>query len=164
MYADAHSPGARGAVWIQNQQGAVMQTKRRIYRTLAVLLAAVSAAFVAPQSASAHYSQCPAGGFCMWEHSNYEGMFYNTYSSDANVDGFNDKATSFWNRSNVWVTVHQHANFESDAYAPCVGCPPAVYCAVIAPGASSWSVGEFNDKATSVRRDYYQQTCVYKFN
>lgn len=100
----------------------------------------------------------------MWEHSGYEGMFYNTYVSDANVDGFNDKATSIWNRSNVWVTVHQHANFASDSYAPCVGCPPSIYCAVIAPGASAWSVGEFNDQATSVRMDFRASYCRSQFN
>ncbi|MEU0152193.1 peptidase inhibitor family I36 protein [Micromonospora fulviviridis] len=139
-----------------------MQIRRRIYGVLAASLAAFASTLVVAPPASASSSQCTAGMFCMWEHSGYEGIFYVTYVDSPNVGaGFNDKATSVWNRTNEWVTIYQHANYQSDVIWFGNNNTTARNCVTVAPGASKWSFGGdmFNDQATSVDTGYYRPDC-----
>jgi hypothetical protein len=54
-------------------------------------------------------SQCAYGYFCMWQDSNYSGIIWSRSGVDDNWryvgDGFNDRASSMWNRRSLssWV-------------------------------------------------------------
>lgn len=103
-------------------------------------LLAVSGILASGTPASAHWSQCPDNEFCFWDNSNYEGIF--AYSSEAqpNVgDRMNDVMTSYWNRTDGWISVYKDSN-----YGQCMLSIP--------PGGSSPNVGnQHNDEMTSFR-------------
>ncbi|GAA2139791.1 peptidase inhibitor family I36 protein [Streptomyces synnematoformans] len=104
------------------------------------LVAAAGITTATAEPASAHYSQCPADQFCYWDHSSYEGAFGYFRGSVSNVgDRMNDRMTSYWNRTNYWISVYEHSN-----YRECM--------LTIPPGGSSAAVApQFNDKMTSFR-------------
>lgn len=106
----------------------------------AALVATAGLGTVAAAPASAHYSQCPENRFCIWEHSSYEGMFASYGGSNSNIGStMNDRMTSYWNRTDQWVSVYDHSN-----YGACM--------LVIPPGGSDPAVSsQFNDKMTSLR-------------
>ena len=90
-------------------------------------------------AAQAHYSQCPSGHFCVWQHSGYEGRFFPSSRDTPDVGGcMNDRTTSFWNRSNRAVCPYRHDNYGDD-----LGC--------YAPGVSSAVVRIHNDQLTGFR-------------
>ncbi|WP_434449262.1 peptidase inhibitor family I36 protein [Lentzea sp. E54] len=112
-------------------------------------------------SASAHYSQCPSGHFCMWEHSSYGGMFHSTPGSVSNVGSwFNDRATSVWNRTSSWVTVYEHSNYQFQyTCTPGASCVP--YCIAFAPGSSDAAIEPLlNDAITSYRVGEKNPNCI----
>lgn len=106
----------------------------------AALTFAVATAGLAAVPAAADSSQCSAGNFCVWEHSSYTGKFLQSKSSVSNVgNDFNDKMTSYWNRTDKTVAVYQH-----DKYTGCMFS--------IGPGKSEAAVAShFNDKMTSFK-------------
>ncbi|MFF5157762.1 peptidase inhibitor family I36 protein [Streptomyces sp. NPDC000348] len=110
---------------------------RRVLLSAAVLAGAL-ATLDAP-AAHAHYSQCPSGHFCVWQHSSYEGRFFSSDRDTPNVGShMNDRTTSFWNRSSRVVCLYRHENYGYD-----LGC--------YAPGASSAALQIHNDQLTSFR-------------
>lgn len=142
-----------------------MKLRSKVGAAFVALFAAFAVTMVVAPPASAHYSQCPDGYFCMWEHSSYEGAFFKTNRSVSNVgSSFNDKATSFWNRTDVWVTVFQHAGYTGDALGGGFGVPSGIKCVNFAPGASTAAViGDFNDDATSALGNSYNPSCYHTY-
>ncbi|GAA2139807.1 hypothetical protein GCM10009802_49860 [Streptomyces synnematoformans] len=106
----------------------------------AALLTTAGIGAINAPAASAHYSQCPANEFCIWDHSNYEGAFMHARGPVSNVgDRMNDRMTSFWNRTNDWYSIFEHDRFGG-------------YCIEIGPGASRANIGsQRNDELTSFR-------------
>ncbi|SFJ01300.1 peptidase inhibitor family I36 protein [Amycolatopsis sacchari] len=118
-------------------------TRTRRMASAGIALATAAAATVAMATpASASYDQCPDGWFCMWENNAYTGYFYGLLNADSPNFGndFNDKMTSYWNRSpDRWLV------FSDSSYGG--------VCMTIEPGQSSSAVKpEINDTATSARR------------
>ncbi|MFI5572498.1 peptidase inhibitor family I36 protein [Streptomyces sp. NPDC051740] len=110
---------------------------RRVLLSAAVLAGALGALDV--PAAQAHYSQCPSGHFCVWQHSSYEGRFFSSNRDTPNVGSYmNDRTTSFWNRSNRVVCLYRHENYGDD-----LGC--------YEPGASSAAMQIHNDQLTGFR-------------
>jgi hypothetical protein len=90
-------------------------------------------------AAQAHYSQCPSGHFCVWQHSSYEGRFFSNSTSTLNVGSYmNDRTTSVWNRSDRTVCMYRHENY---------GYPMGCYKA----GGSTAALPIHNDELTSFR-------------
>lgn len=114
--------------------------RSRLRRVLlsATLLAGALVTLNAP-GAQAHYSQCPSGHFCIWQHSSYEGRFFSSDRDTPNVGSYmNDRTTSYWNRSGRDVCLFRHQN-----YGDYLGCYRA--------GASSAAMQINNDQLTSFR-------------
>ncbi|MER6912743.1 peptidase inhibitor family I36 protein [Streptomyces sp. NPDC000594] len=113
-------------------------------RPLAAAVLTLGAAFglttVTGAPAAAHYSQCPAGEFCIWENSSYTGRFAHSRHPVPNVGSYmNDKMTSYWNRTDNWVSLYIVEDFQS-----CFESVP--------PGGSSAAVNpHYNDHLTSFR-------------
>ncbi|MDG9704135.1 peptidase inhibitor family I36 protein [Streptomyces sp. DH37] len=90
-------------------------------------------------AAQAHYSQCPSGHFCVWQHNSYEGRFFSSSTSTPNIgDYMNDRTTSVWNRSDRTVCMYRHENY---------GYPMGCYKA----GGSTAALPIHNDELTSFR-------------
>ncbi len=120
-----------------------MKMGRLAFRATALCTAVLSAVVVAGGPAAAAPSQCEPGWFCMWENNSYTGRFYALLNADSPNVGkdFNDKMTSYWNRS-----PHTYLAFRHSGYG--AGC--TFY---IEPGESSAAVPTWgNDEITSVRR------------
>ncbi|MFJ4152991.1 peptidase inhibitor family I36 protein [Streptomyces galbus] len=113
--------------------------RARTLAAAAALAATVGVGIINAPTASANSADCPANEFCMWQHSNYDGIL--AYSSEPQPDlhDFNDRATSFWNRTSSWISVYRDNNYG--------------YClANISPGSSSPNVGNaLNDRISSFR-------------
>src|SRR5690242_15012559 len=92
--------------------------------------------------AAASFSDCPDGWVCIWEHTNYEGRMLKFqdrgYWQDLSVYEFNDKTSSWRNRINQDARLSEHAGGGGD-----------LLC--MQPNSSSSGVGQFNDKASSIR-------------
>ncbi|WP_405392559.1 peptidase inhibitor family I36 protein [Streptomyces sp. NBC_01102] len=72
------------------------------------MLAGALVTFNAPAT-QAHYSQCPPGHFCIWQHSIYEGRFFSSPNSRPNVGSYmNDRTSSVWNRTSRTVCMNRH--------------------------------------------------------
>lgn len=131
-----------------------MKIRRFAFRGTAVAAAVLSLTALSAGSASADYTQCEPGWFCMWEHMNYKGRFFALRNGEESPNfgkEFNDKMTSYWNRSNHTYLVFRDAN-----YGACIF--------TIRPGASEGAVQEWrNDEATSARKqvesDIYNLFC-----
>lgn len=135
---------------------------------LAGIFTASALTLVVTPTASASYSQCPAGYFCMWENSSYTGMFYASPGSVSNVGGFNDKATSFWNRTNTWVTAYANSNYGTYSECSMGGCL-GTGCAAFGPGSSSAAIPSssgisFNDKVSSFRVGERNTSCYIQIS
>jgi hypothetical protein len=112
----------------------------RLHRLLlsAAVLAGALVTLNAP-AAQAHYSQCPSGHFCVWQHSSYEGRFFSSDRDTPNVGSYmNDRTTSVWNRSNRTVCMYRNQNYDYP-----MGC--------YLPGGSSAALPIHNDTLTSFR-------------
>ncbi|MEW2079997.1 peptidase inhibitor family I36 protein [Streptomyces sp. NPDC012403] len=110
---------------------------RRVLLSGAVLAGAL-VTLNAP-AAQAHYSQCPSGHFCIWQHSSYEGRFFSSTHDTPNVGkDMNDRTTSVWNRTNRTVCMYRHENYGYD-----MGC--------YGPGGSTAALPIHNDELTSFR-------------
>lgn len=92
--------------------------------------------------AAASFNDCPDGWVCIWEHTNYEGRMLQFqdrgYWQDLSVYNFNDKTSSWRNRINQDARLSEHS-----------GGGGALLC--MQPNSSSSGVGQFNDKASSIR-------------
>ncbi|MFD6530584.1 peptidase inhibitor family I36 protein [Streptomyces sp. NPDC060184] len=136
-----------------------MNLGRRGVRALAACAAVVGilgVETVGASSATASYSECPDDEFCMWQHVEYEGLFVYSSEPQPNVHDFNDRASSFWNRTDGWIAVYGDSNYGNSS------SPEKNYCWSIAPGASSANIGyvteggvrvetEANDSVSSFR-------------
>ncbi|MDR7277228.1 peptidase inhibitor family I36 protein [Catenuloplanes atrovinosus] len=94
------------------------------------------------QPALAGTEQCNEGWFCMWENNQYTGYYYGLLNADSpNVgNDFNDKMTSYWNRS-----PHTYLVFFDTSYGG--------GCSKLGPGWSNPAVNwGMNDQITSARR------------
>ena len=61
--------------------------------------------------ASAHWSQCPAGSICLWEHTGYQGRMQAFQGASVNIGGYmNDRTTSVWNRSSQAVSFYRDSH------------------------------------------------------
>jgi hypothetical protein len=91
---------------------------------------------------AATFNDCPDGWVCIWEHTNYEGRMLKFqdrgYWQDLSVYEFNDRASSWRNRINQDARLSEHA-----------GGGGTLLC--MQPNSSSSGVGQFNDKASSIR-------------
>ncbi|MBY6307883.1 peptidase inhibitor family I36 protein [Streptomyces clavuligerus] len=122
----------------------VKKRKAPVRLRLAALTGAFVAAFalgtVQAPAASASPSDCRASWFCAWEHMNYEGSFVSTNQSLPYVsNAFNDKATSYWNRTSWYVTLYPDADYRSGCMMNSI--PPG--------GSSPLLPGHLNDKVSS---------------
>ncbi|MGI5198275.1 peptidase inhibitor family I36 protein [Streptomyces sp. CA-288835] len=113
-------------------------------RSLAAAVLTLSAAFglttVSGGPAAAADSQCPVGEFCLWEHSGFQGRFAYSSEPQPNVgDYMNDRLTSFWNRTDNWISLYDDDKFE--------GCLISIRPGAKIPAISSWA----NDLTTSFR-------------
>ncbi|MGW4233356.1 peptidase inhibitor family I36 protein [Streptomyces sp. NPDC004980] len=115
--------------------------RRRLARTLlaaSVMVGALTA--LNAGTAQAHYSQCQAGQFCIWENSSYQGLFASSQYDKPNVgSAMNDRTTSFWNRTDHTVCMYQDSNFAGIPFA----------CA--AAGSSSAALTSHNDALTGFK-------------
>ncbi|MEU8816222.1 peptidase inhibitor family I36 protein [Actinoplanes sp. NPDC048796] len=63
--------------------------------------------------ARAAMSDCPPKNFCLWEHINYGGRIVMMSATPrSSLGSFNDKASSWQNRSDRKVCVYQDINFD----------------------------------------------------
>lgn len=93
--------------------------------------------------ASAHYSQCPEGYYCQWSDSSFNGAFGKTKVNVPNFGAMNDSVTSFWNRTDDWVTLYLHTSFTGG-------------CLRVAPGASTVALNQhLNDSYSSLQIGYH---------
>lgn len=100
---------------------------KRIAAAGAVLALALTGAAVSASIASANdvqgligpggegdsdpgYRRCPDDHVCFWEDSNYQGGYWFSNYSIPNVDWFNDKMTSVWNRTNCTIVLFEDAD------------------------------------------------------
>ena len=111
----------------------------RVAASCVALLSVTGIGIVNAPSAAAHYSDCPDTKFCLWQDSGYEGLYEYSYKPKPDLGDFNDRATSFWNRTSDWISVYR-----DNSYGYCL--------ANISPGASSYNVGDaLNDRISSFR-------------
>ncbi|MGW1412090.1 peptidase inhibitor family I36 protein [Streptomyces sp. NPDC002403] len=119
-----------------------MSMRQRTVRLLGTgfaLAAALGFGVVTAPIASADYSVCPANKFCMWQNTNYDGLYAYSSEPQANLHDFNDRASSMWNRTGGYISFYRDSNFEY-----CLG--------KIKPGGSSANVGAYvNDRISSFR-------------
>ncbi|MFJ8229728.1 peptidase inhibitor family I36 protein [Streptomyces sp. NPDC094448] len=114
-------------------------------RSRLMALAGVSAVVLAvgtvrAPAVSASPGDCRGGWFCVWEHYNYEGSFVTTNQSLSYVgNGFNDKATSYWNRTSWYVTLYPDAGYRGGCMMNSI--PPG--------GSSPLLPAHLNDKLSS---------------
>lgn len=112
----------------------------RLWSGLAVLAVVVGTASMTAPTAAADPNQCPAGSFCVWEQSSYQGDFRHYTSSTPNVgDYMNDRMTSYWNRTGKTVSVYEHSNYTGCMFSARSGQSEAAV------------PSHFNDKMTSLR-------------
>ncbi|AZK97824.1 MULTISPECIES: peptidase inhibitor family I36 protein [Streptomyces] len=91
-------------------------------------------------TAAADVNQCPPGEFCLWEHSSFTGRFAYSSEPQANVgDHMNDRLTSYWNRTNNWISLYDDSNFS--------GCLISISPGSRISAIPSWA----NDLTTSFR-------------
>ncbi|MFH8798066.1 peptidase inhibitor family I36 protein [Streptomyces sp. NPDC017936] len=116
-------------------------------RSLAVGTFTLGAAFaltaVTGTPAAAHYSQCPDGEFCIWQHSSYEGMFAYSSKPQPDLGDMDDRTTSYWNRTDNWVSLYLVEDYQSCFES----VPPGGSVGVVNPyyndGLSSFRPGKF---------------------
>jgi hypothetical protein len=111
--------------------------RRKLATLSAVVAAAVTATVGVAGPAEAAEPWCPEGNLCIYEHSSYRGDTMLPYSG--NLDSrFNDKMTSYWNRSDRTWCFYADSNFRTSF-------------ANVEPGAWSYAVEtRWNDKLSSL--------------
>ncbi|MFI6857970.1 peptidase inhibitor family I36 protein [Streptomyces sp. NPDC050416] len=112
---------------------------RSLVAGVLTLGAAFALTAVTGTPAAAHYSQCPDKEFCIWQHTNYEGLF--AYSSKPRPDlgDMSGRASSYWNRTDNWVSLYVVEDFQA-----CFESVP--------PGGSISNMGSiWNDELRSFR-------------
>jgi hypothetical protein len=113
---------------------------RHLFTGVLTLGAALTLTTFSGGPAAAHYSQCPDNEFCIWDDSSYEGRFAYSSEPQPNVgDYMNDRMTSYWNRTDNWVTVYSNDKFQG-----CLLTVPPGY----SDAAINWTI---NDMVTSFR-------------
>ncbi|ANW21384.1 peptidase inhibitor family I36 protein [Streptomyces clavuligerus] len=86
----------------------------RLAALATALTGALAAGFAtAPQAAAGDPNNCLPLRFCLWEHHNFDGHMLASEQSMAYVGAaMNDKATSYRNRTNYYVTIYRDANYQ----------------------------------------------------
>ncbi|EDY47310.1 peptidase inhibitor family I36 protein [Streptomyces clavuligerus] len=118
-------------------------TRRSTRLRLAAITGAFAAAFAAgtvqAPVAAADPSICRAVWFCVWSDANQEGAYLMSKGNVSYVGtDFNDKASSYWNRTSWYVNFYYDANYGG-------GCMLS-----IPPGGSSTLLpGNLNDRMSS---------------
>jgi hypothetical protein len=113
----------------------------RLLSGVLTLTAAAGVSLAATGTAEAVPEQCQDKHFCVWEHTGYQGRFYSATGSVSNIGAYmNDRTTSYWNRTDHWITLYNDSNYGG---ACLVSVPP---------GGSSYNVTpSVNDAMTSFR-------------
>jgi hypothetical protein len=144
-----------------------MRIRRKIAAGLAALVAAATSTLAVASPAKAAFYDCPPAVVCLWQHALFDGTIYFTGGNVAHLGWFNDQASSIWNRSNQWVTIHQHANYQSDLdWYSAAFIFHGFICVTVAPGAlvPNLAVGTyFNDQASSVQVGVYGEGCLWRY-
>ncbi|MER6912744.1 peptidase inhibitor family I36 protein [Streptomyces sp. NPDC000594] len=107
--------------------------------TGAATLAAVAIGALGAPSAAAAPEDCLTHSFCMWDDSSYRGRFVVSPAQNISNIGpqMNDRMTSYWNRTNQWITVYADSGYRGCLFA-------------IPPGGSDAAVDpHLNDRVTS---------------
>ncbi|MDL5206050.1 peptidase inhibitor family I36 protein [Streptomyces sp. ALI-76-A] len=105
---------------------------RALSTTVAAVAAVTALGTAVASPAMADSRDCPANAFCAWDNSSYNGRLIhsNAGQSVSNVGFyFNDKLTSYWNRTNHWVSLYAHAGYGDCLVSirPVQGSPPSAY-------------------------------------
>ncbi|CAM5567334.1 peptidase inhibitor family I36 protein [Streptomyces fumanus] len=123
--------------------------KIRAFSAVAALAGAIGLGTAHAPGAMASAADCPDKKFCLWEHAAYQGAIAYSSNPQPDLHGFNDKATSFWNRTDGWITVYDETNYRK----VCWEIPPGGYSAQggrdYIPDA--WVNTAFNDMASSFK-------------
>lgn len=119
----------------------VAKRRGRLLAGVLTLAAAAGMSLAATGTASALPEQCADKHFCVWEHTGYQGRFFSATGSVANIGpDMNDRTTSYWNRTNSWITLYNDSGYGG----ACLESVP--------PGGSSYNVSpSVNDRMTSFR-------------
>jgi hypothetical protein len=94
---------------------------RRMYAAVTVAAGALVATSVVSTPASADvgtmsWEQCNGlSGFCMWQDKDATGRNFFTGRSASSLGSFDNKATSFWNRTASFWCVYQWSNYGGGA-------------------------------------------------
>ncbi len=81
---------------------------KRLTATGAATLAAVAIGALGAPPATAATSDCLPNSFCMWDDSSYRGRYIVSPAQNISNVGtdMNDRMTSYWNRTDQWITVY----------------------------------------------------------
>ncbi|MEU5098585.1 peptidase inhibitor family I36 protein [Streptomyces sp. NPDC020996] len=112
---------------------------KRLSATGAAALAAVAIGALSAPPAAAASSDCQPGWFCMWDDSSYRGRWLSSPAQNVSNVGtyMNDRMTSYWNRTDQWITVYYDSGYRGCLFA-------------IPPGGSDAAVDpDLNDRVTS---------------
>ncbi|MFC9946821.1 peptidase inhibitor family I36 protein [Streptomyces pratensis] len=112
---------------------------KRLSATGAAALAAVAIGALGAQPAAADSSECRPDWFCLWQDSSYQGRMLSSPAQNvSNIgDYMNDRTTSYWNRTDQWITVYYDSGYRGCLFA-------------IPPGGSDNAVDpHLNDRVTS---------------
>ncbi|MER7538594.1 FG-GAP-like repeat-containing protein [Streptomyces sp. NPDC097704] len=84
---------------------------RRALAAAATTVASLATLMTAAPSASADEFRCPAGSFCVFQYPNYGGEMKVITSSQPTLGTWNDRISSFINRSDKWAVAHLGADY-----------------------------------------------------
>ncbi|MFD9053537.1 peptidase inhibitor family I36 protein [Streptomyces zaomyceticus] len=117
--------------------------RKKITTLLSVGAMIAGTTVMSATDASAAYSQCPVNEFCIWDNSGYDVLLAYSSKPQPNVgDGRNDRMTSYWNQTDMWISIYDHEDFSR--------------CMLrVEPGGSDAVVdSKINDRLTSFKPGY----------
>ncbi|MGI5198274.1 peptidase inhibitor family I36 protein [Streptomyces sp. CA-288835] len=112
---------------------------KQLSMTGAAVFASVALGVLGAPPAAADSSDCQPNWFCMWENSSYGGRLLTSPAQNVSNIGLrhNDLMTSYWNRTDQWITVYDDSGYRGCLFA-------------IPPGGSDNAVDpHLNDRVTS---------------
>ncbi|WP_128382442.1 peptidase inhibitor family I36 protein [Streptomyces cavernae] len=78
----------------------------------AALLATLTAsAITAPTASAAPWDRCPENKFCIFQDMGYEGEIAYSSHNQPNLGWFNDRTSSYWNKTDHPIAIYMHANY-----------------------------------------------------
>ncbi|MFJ4153039.1 peptidase inhibitor family I36 protein [Streptomyces galbus] len=134
---------------------------RKVLAGSAALVGFLALTVTNSPQASASSADCSDGKFCIWADPNYSGTFGQSQNSQANLNGMDNRTTSFWNRTGKTVVFFNSANYYSAVSGAGNWGNAYPYCVTVLPGASHYDLKSvdplFNDTMSSF---YIGGTCV----